>query len=67
MILTSRNDHLVCEIGITNTLINFPESGRLIPELGKDIRKISFKKYCFVYQLKANVIEILTVYRENKP
>ena len=52
---------------LTSTLTNFPESGHVATEFGKDIRKIIFKQYCFVYRCKNNKIEILTIYRENTP
>ena len=38
-----------------------------MPKYGKDIRKVVFQKYRFVYRFKGNVIQILTVYRENLP
>lgn len=49
------------------TLCQFPESGMLMPEYGKDIRRVVYQKYSFIYRLNGNVIEILTVYRENLP
>ena len=45
----------------------FPESGRLIPEFGEGVRRVAYREYSFVYRIKADVIEILTIYRENRP
>jgi plasmid stabilization system protein ParE len=50
-----------------STLGQFPESGTLMPEYGNDIRRVIYQKYSFLYRQKGNVIEILTVYRENLP
>jgi len=48
-------------------LLQFPDSGQPMPEFGKDIRRVIYRKYSFVYRVKNDVIEILTVYRENLP
>ena len=45
----------------------FPDSGRPIPEYGDDIRRIVYREYSFIYRNMDDNIEILTVYRENKP
>lgn len=45
----------------------FPESGTLIPEYGEDVRRIVYREYSFLYKIKDDKIEILTVYRENLP
>ena len=45
----------------------FPESGVLLPEYGDEIRKVVYKKYSFVYRIKNDRIEILTIFRENLP
>jgi plasmid stabilization system protein ParE len=45
----------------------FPESGTPMPEYGDDIRRVVYHKYSFVYRVKEDVIEILTVYRDNLP
>jgi len=52
---------------LDNVLGVFPESGRLMPEFGDDVRRVVYREYSFVYRIKGDVIEILTVYRENKP
>ena len=48
-------------------LCEFPESGTPMPELGEGIRRVVYRKYCFLYRVQGNVIEIITVYRENLP
>lgn len=45
----------------------FPESGMLQPEYGEDVRRVVYKKYSFIYRVREDVIEVLTVYRENLP
>jgi len=56
---------------LKKVLLQFPESGIQVPELeikyGKDIRRVVYQKYSFVYRVKNNTIEILTIYRENLP
>jgi len=44
-----------------------PRIGRTVPELANpDIRELVFKKYRIVYRLKANCIEILTVFEGHR-
>jgi plasmid stabilization system protein ParE len=44
-----------------------PRIGRTVPELASpDIRELVFKKYRIVYRLKANCIEILTVFEGHR-
>ena len=44
-----------------------PRMGRAVPELANpDIRELLFKKYRIVYRLKANCIEILTVFEGHR-
>ena len=45
----------------------FPESGRLMPELGENIRRLSYREYSFIYRYQRKTVEILTIYRENLP
>ncbi|MBS4051570.1 MAG: type II toxin-antitoxin system RelE/ParE family toxin [Methylomonas sp.] len=45
----------------------FPEPGVLLPEYGDEIRKVVYKKYSFVYRIKSDRIEVLTIFRENLP
>ncbi|MCF6286718.1 MAG: type II toxin-antitoxin system RelE/ParE family toxin [Candidatus Hydrogenedentes bacterium] len=55
------------ETWLEKVLGQFPESGMLMPEYGDDIRRVVYKKYSFLYRINDDVIEILTVYRENLP
>ena len=44
-----------------------PRMGRTVPELANpDIRELIFKKYRIVYRLKANCIEMLTVFEGHR-
>ena len=38
-----------------------------MPEFGEDVRRVVYREYSFVYRVKADEIEVLTVYRENRP
>lgn len=55
------------EIWLDMVLGEFPDSGMLMPEYGDDIRRVVYKEYSFIYRNMGTQIEILTVYRENKP
>lgn len=48
-------------------LCQFPESGTTMPKYGDGIRRVVYKRFTFLYQIKNEVIEILTIYRENLP
>ena len=49
------------------SLSDKPRMGRTVPELANpDIRELVFKKYRIVYRLKANFIEILTVFKGHR-
>lgn len=52
---------------IVSTLKLFPESGRLEPKYGKDVRKLVYQKYSILYRIKGDTILILTIFRENLP
>jgi len=52
---------------LENILGLFSESGRLMPEFGENIRRVIYKEYSFVYRIQGDEIQILTIYRENKP
>ncbi|MEA3333466.1 MAG: type II toxin-antitoxin system RelE/ParE family toxin [Pseudomonadota bacterium] len=52
---------------LMTVLIQFPDSGTPMPEFGNNVRRVVYQKYSFVYRVRADVIEILTVYRENLP
>ena len=45
----------------------FPESGTLLPEFGDHVRRVVYQKYSFVYRINGDAVEILTIYRENRP
>ena len=54
-------------IALTDELIDFPEIGRIVPELSiNKIREILFKNYRIVYLIKKNSIDILTVFESHK-
>ena len=55
------------EMWLENILGVFPESGRLMPEFGEGVRRVVYREYSFVYRIKSDAIEILTIYRENRP
>jgi plasmid stabilization system protein ParE len=55
------------ETWLETLLGQFPESGQPLPDFGVGIRRVVYRKYSFVYQINDGVIEILTVYRENRP
>jgi len=47
----------------TERLIDFPQSGRIVPELNDPvIREILFGNYRIVYRFKEKLVEVLTVY-----
>jgi len=51
-----------------NTVLGqFPESGTPMPQFGKEVRRVVYQEYSFLYRIKNEVIEILTIYRENLP
>jgi addiction module RelE/StbE family toxin len=50
-------------ISVTETLIDYPEKGRIVPELAlENIRELIYKNYRIVYLIKKNAIDILTVF-----
>ena len=51
----------------TELLSDKPRMGRAVPELTTpDIRELIFKKYRIVYRIKANHIEIVTVFEGHR-
>jgi|GEM_PF-685858 plasmid stabilization system protein ParE len=48
-------------------LTEFPESGTLMPDYGKNVRRVVYKKYSFLYRVNGVYIEVLTIYRDNLP
>ena len=55
------------EIWLEKVLGQFPEAGTPLPALGKNIRRVVYERYSFIYRINDRTIEILTVYRENLP
>jgi addiction module RelE/StbE family toxin len=54
-------------ISLIEDLIEFPEKGRIVPELSiSQIREILYKNYRIVYLIKKNSIDILTVFEGHK-
>jgi toxin ParE1/3/4 len=50
-------------ISIAETIVDYPEKGRIVPELSlENIRELIHKNYRIVYLLKKNSIDILTVF-----
>ncbi|MBK7381109.1 MAG: type II toxin-antitoxin system RelE/ParE family toxin [Ignavibacteriales bacterium] len=50
-------------ISLVEDLIEFPEKGRIVPELSiSQIREILYKNYRIVYLIKKKSIDILTVF-----
>ena len=48
---------------VINILIDFPRSGRIVPELNDPvIREIILGNYRIVYRFRDEIVEILTVY-----
>jgi plasmid stabilization system protein ParE len=53
-------------IAAPERLAQFPESGRIVPELGRqDVREVLWRSYRIVYQFvpAADQVRILTVFR----
>lgn len=55
------------QIWLETVLGQFPESGVLMPEYGEGVRRVVYREYSFIYRSNGDVVEILTVYRENLP
>lgn len=54
-------------ISLVEDLIEFPEKGRIVPELSiSQIREILYKNYRIVYLIKKKSIYILTVFEGHK-
>lgn len=52
---------------LEKVLGTFPDSGTPMPDYGEGVRRVVYKKYCFLYRVQKSSIEILSVYRENLP
>jgi toxin ParE1/3/4 len=64
----ARATHLVDQlIDYAQLLSDKPRMGRAVPELTTpDIRELLFKKYRIVYRIKANHLEIVTVFEGHR-
>lgn len=50
-------------ISAAETIVDYPEKGRIVPELSiEKIREVLHKNYRIVYLIKKNSIDILTVF-----
>ncbi len=50
-------------VNSTERLKEFPQSGRILPELNQDhIREILLGNYRIIYHVKSDIVNILTVY-----
>jgi toxin ParE1/3/4 len=54
-------------ISLSETLCDYPEKGRIVPELSLDkIRELIHRNYRIVYLIKKNSIDILTVFEGHR-
>ena len=54
-------------INLAETLAEYPEKGRVVPELShSNIRELLYKKYRIVYLIKKDRIEILTLFEGHR-
>jgi addiction module RelE/StbE family toxin len=65
----SRDNHVIAVefvdklISVAETIVDYPERGRIVPELSlENIRELIHKNYRIVYLVKKNSIDILTVF-----
>jgi addiction module RelE/StbE family toxin len=50
-------------ISVAETIVDYPEKGRIVPELSiEKIREVIYKNFRIVYLIKKNSIDILTVF-----
>jgi toxin ParE1/3/4 len=50
-------------ISVAEKIIDYPEKGRMVPELSlENIRELLFENYRIVYLVKKNSVDILTVF-----
>ena len=52
---------------LNRVLLEFPNAGTSMPNLGLGLRRVVYKRYSFIYRIKGQKIEILTIYRDNLP
>lgn len=54
-------------ISVAETLIDYPEKGRIVPELSlENIRELIHKNYRIVYLVKKNSVDVLTVFEGHR-
>jgi toxin ParE1/3/4 len=54
-------------INQTETLRNYPNSGRIVPEIGnEDIRELVLKNYRIIYKISEKSINILTIFEGHR-
>lgn len=54
-------------VSVIETLKNFPNRGRIVPEIQKeDIREILFGNYRIIYRSRPSVAEVLTIYHGSR-
>jgi len=55
------------ETWLEMVLGQFPDSGTPMTGYGQGIQRIVYREYSFIYRIKGEKIEILTIYKENLP
>jgi toxin ParE1/3/4 len=54
-------------VDAVSRLAQFPESGRIVPELGEpSVREVIHGSYRIVYEYRAERVEVLTVFRASR-
>ena len=54
-------------VDAVSRLADFPESGRIVPELGEpSVREVIHGSYRIVYELRGDGVEVLTVFRGSR-
>ena len=54
-------------VGAVGRLAQFPESGRIVPELGEpSVREVIHGSYRIVYEYRGERVEVLTVFRASR-
>jgi toxin ParE1/3/4 len=52
----------------TETLVAFPESGRVVPERGQpEIRELIRPPYRIIYRRGTDLVEVLTIHHSSRP
>ncbi len=54
-------------ISFAETIVDFPEKGRIVPELSlENIRELIYRNYRIVYLIRKNSVDILTVFEAHR-